>query len=167
METLKTNLSPFRLFCKPWMISKIDSIFSWAIFSVIPFLQCIVEWASTNITFNNYGHIMSCCWGNTIPRKPFSYEVVLQMINSTARKGETPSTSACGACKINRKKCSEKCVLAPYFLLDDPQKFMLVHTVFGNGHVIKLLRVSSFPCSIALAELGIVEMQTSVVMRWI
>lgn len=51
-----------------------------------------------------------------------------------------PSTSPCAGCKIQRKKCSHNCVLAPYFPQDNPQKFLLVHRVFGNGHVVKLLQ---------------------------
>jgi len=31
-------------------------------------------------------------------------------------------------------------VLAPYFPQDKPHKFLLVHKVFGNGHVVKLLQ---------------------------
>eukprot|EP00253_Pinus_taeda_P003726 PITA_03726 len=50
------------------------------------------------------------------------------------------STSPCASCKIQRKKCSQNCVLAPYFPQDNTEKFLLVHRVFGNGHVIKLLQ---------------------------
>jgi hypothetical protein len=35
--------------------------------------------------------------------------------------------------------------------------------VFGKGHVIKLLRVSSITCSVGLVEPGIAEEQISVV----
>eukprot|EP00253_Pinus_taeda_P001105 PITA_01105 len=58
----------------------------------------------------------------------------------TAPKPKTSSTSTCAACKIQKKKCSQKCVLAPYFPQSNPHKFMLVHKVFGNGHVVKLLQ---------------------------
>eukprot|EP00253_Pinus_taeda_P002963 PITA_02963 len=59
---------------------------------------------------------------------------------SAKSKAETWSTSPCAACKIQRKTCSQNCVLAPYFPKDNPHKFLLVHRVFGNGHVIKLLQ---------------------------
>lgn len=48
--------------------------------------------------------------------------------------------SACAACKFQKKKCSEKCLLAPYFPHNDPDRFLLIHRVFGYGHVVKLLK---------------------------
>eukprot|EP00253_Pinus_taeda_P009112 PITA_09112 len=63
-----------------------------------------------------------------------------EMIIDTVCKQEQAPSSSCAACKIQRKKCTEKCVLAPYFPQDEAKKFMLVHGVFGNGHVIKLLQ---------------------------
>eukprot|EP00253_Pinus_taeda_P007854 PITA_07854 len=54
--------------------------------------------------------------------------------------GCNQNTSACSGCRTQRKKCSDKCVLPPYFPQSEPQKFMLVHTVFGNGRVVKLLQ---------------------------
>nr|ABR17919.1 unknown [Picea sitchensis] len=59
---------------------------------------------------------------------------------SAKSKPETWSTSPCAGCKIQRKKCSQNCVLAPYFPQGKPHKFLLVHKVFGNGHVVKLLQ---------------------------
>jgi len=70
----------------------------------------------------------------------FCIELFLQMSEATAFKSQTWSTSPCAGCKIQRKKCSEKCVLAPYFPQNNPEKFLLVHRIFGNGHVIKLLQ---------------------------
>eukprot|EP00253_Pinus_taeda_P004310 PITA_04310 len=64
----------------------------------------------------------------------------MQMSEATDFKSRTSFTSACAGCKIQRKKCSENCVLAPYFPQNNPQKFLLVHKVFGNGHVVKLLQ---------------------------
>eukprot|EP00253_Pinus_taeda_P015334 PITA_15334 len=46
----------------------------------------------------------------------------------------------CAAYKIQKKKCSEECTLAPYFPPDSTDEFLLLHRVFGNGHVIKLLK---------------------------
>lgn len=49
------------------------------------------------------------------------------------------SNSPCAACKIRRQKCTQECVLAPYFPPDQPQKFVNVHKVFGASNVTKLL----------------------------
>eukprot|EP01018_Ginkgo_biloba_P032486 Gb_09463 [translate_table: standard] len=46
----------------------------------------------------------------------------------------------CAACKLQRRKCSEKCFLAPYFPPEDPNKFAIVHSVFGTSNLIKLLK---------------------------
>ncbi|KAK8940356.1 LOB domain-containing protein 6 [Platanthera guangdongensis] len=50
------------------------------------------------------------------------------------------SPSPCAACKFLRRKCHPECVFAPYFLADQPQKFISVHRVFGASNVTKLLR---------------------------
>ncbi|OMO51103.1 hypothetical protein COLO4_37818 [Corchorus olitorius] len=47
--------------------------------------------------------------------------------------------SPCAACKILRQKCTQECVLAPYFPPDNPQKFATVHKVFGKSNVAKIL----------------------------
>ncbi|GLJ33755.1 hypothetical protein SUGI_0678490 [Cryptomeria japonica] len=47
----------------------------------------------------------------------------------------------CGACRAQRKKCSEGCLLAPHFPPDDPVKFAIVHKVFGTRNIIKLLQL--------------------------
>eukprot|EP01018_Ginkgo_biloba_P024357 Gb_16914 [translate_table: standard] len=49
-------------------------------------------------------------------------------------------TSACAACKFQRKKCSENCVLAPYFPSDDLHKFATAHRIFGTNNIIKTLQ---------------------------
>ncbi|XP_022157927.1 LOB domain-containing protein 11-like [Momordica charantia] len=48
--------------------------------------------------------------------------------------------SPCAACKILRRRCAEKCVLAPYFPPSDPFKFTIAHRVFGASNIIKLLQ---------------------------
>ncbi|CAK9327113.1 unnamed protein product [Citrullus colocynthis] len=48
--------------------------------------------------------------------------------------------SPCAACKILRRRCAEKCVLAPYFPPSDPLKFTIAHRVFGASNIIKLLQ---------------------------
>lgn len=37
----------------------------------------------------------------------------------------------CAACKILRRRCAEKFVLAPYFPRNEPLKFTVAHKVFG------------------------------------
>ena len=49
--------------------------------------------------------------------------------------------SPCAACKILRRRCAEKCVLAPYFPPTEPTKFTIAHRVFGASNIIKLLQV--------------------------
>ncbi|KAJ6678462.1 LOB DOMAIN-CONTAINING PROTEIN 4-RELATED [Salix viminalis] len=49
------------------------------------------------------------------------------------------SISPCASCKFLRRKCTQECVLAPYFPPDQPQKFAIVHKVFGQSNVAKLL----------------------------
>ncbi|KAF7829905.1 LOB domain-containing protein 36-like [Senna tora] len=51
----------------------------------------------------------------------------------------SPSNSPCAACKIQRRKCTQDCVFAPYFPPDNPQRFSYVHQVFGASNVAKIL----------------------------
>lgn len=46
----------------------------------------------------------------------------------------------CAACRTLRRRCGEKCVLAPYFPPNDPQKFATVHRVFGASNIIRILQ---------------------------
>ncbi|CBI16264.3 hypothetical protein VitviT2T_008012 [Vitis vinifera] len=48
--------------------------------------------------------------------------------------------SPCAACKILRRRCADKCVLAPYFPPTDPAKFTTAHRVFGASNIIKFLQ---------------------------
>ncbi|KAM5556110.1 LOB domain-containing protein 1-like [Rosa sericea] len=48
--------------------------------------------------------------------------------------------SPCAACKILRRRCVERCVLAPYFPPSDPIKFTIAHRVFGASNIIKFLQ---------------------------
>ncbi|XP_050368390.1 LOB domain-containing protein 1-like [Argentina anserina] len=48
--------------------------------------------------------------------------------------------SPCAACKILRRRCAEKCVLAPYFPPSEPTKFTIAHRVFGASNIIKFLQ---------------------------
>ncbi|CAN6816125.1 unnamed protein product [Brassica oleracea] len=53
---------------------------------------------------------------------------------------QTVVLSPCAACKILRRRCAEKCVLAPYFPPTDPAKFIIAHRVFGASNIIKFLQ---------------------------
>ncbi|XP_057526574.1 LOB domain-containing protein 1-like [Amaranthus tricolor] len=48
--------------------------------------------------------------------------------------------SPCAACKILRRRCAGKCVLAPYFPPTEPLKFTIAHRVFGASNIIKFLQ---------------------------
>ncbi|KAJ6825155.1 LOB domain-containing protein 1 [Iris pallida] len=48
--------------------------------------------------------------------------------------------SPCAACKILRRRCVDKCVLAPYFPPNEPLKFTTAHRVFGASNIIKFLQ---------------------------
>ncbi|KAF8026876.1 hypothetical protein BT93_F3387 [Corymbia citriodora subsp. variegata] len=48
--------------------------------------------------------------------------------------------SPCAACKLLRRRCARDCVFAPYFPADQPQKFAIVHKVFGASNVNKMLQ---------------------------
>lgn len=50
-------------------------------------------------------------------------------------------SSPCASCKLLRRRCAKDCVFAPYFPSDDPQKFAMVHKVFGASNVSKMLQV--------------------------
>ncbi|KAE8714809.1 LOB domain-containing protein 1 [Hibiscus syriacus] len=73
-----------------------------------------------------------------------------------------PSTvvlSPCAACKILRRRCVEKCVLAPYFPPTEPYKFTIAHRVFGASNIIKSLQASArirdpvYGCAGAICQL--------------
>ncbi|XP_028784491.1 LOB domain-containing protein 12-like [Neltuma alba] len=49
-------------------------------------------------------------------------------------------TSPCASCKLLRRRCAKDCIFAPYFPSDDPQKFAIVHKVFGASNVGKMLQ---------------------------
>ncbi|KAK6122016.1 hypothetical protein DH2020_044245 [Rehmannia glutinosa] len=49
-------------------------------------------------------------------------------------------SSPCASCKLLRRCCAKDCVFAPYFPADDPHKFAVVHKVFGDSNVSKMLQ---------------------------
>ncbi|XP_057441762.1 LOB domain-containing protein 12-like [Lotus japonicus] len=48
--------------------------------------------------------------------------------------------SPCASCKLLRRRCTKDCTFAPYFPADEPQKFAIVHKVFGASNVSKMLQ---------------------------
>ncbi|XP_073124053.1 LOB domain-containing protein 1-like [Henckelia pumila] len=64
----------------------------------------------------------------------------LSPASSTSSPPPTIILSPCAACKILRRRCAEKCVLAPYFPPSEPLKFTIAHRVFGASNIIKLLQ---------------------------
>ncbi|KAL8129860.1 hypothetical protein V2J09_019015 [Rumex salicifolius] len=49
-------------------------------------------------------------------------------------------SSPCASCKLLRRRCTKDCVFAPYFPSDDPQRFAIVHKVFGASNISKMLQ---------------------------
>ncbi|XP_028767601.1 LOB domain-containing protein 25-like [Neltuma alba] len=47
----------------------------------------------------------------------------------------------CAACRMLRRRCDAKCLLAPYFPADQLDKFAVVHRVFGASNVIKMIQM--------------------------
>ncbi|XP_040993597.1 LOB domain-containing protein 1-like [Juglans microcarpa x Juglans regia] len=91
---------------------------------------------------------MECSDMNTIMTTPSS---TLQLSRSSSSSSSPPSSpsptptppvvvSPCAACKILRRRCAERCVLAPYFPPTEPAKFTIAHRVFGASNIIKFLQ---------------------------
>ncbi|XP_042035229.1 LOB domain-containing protein 1-like [Salvia splendens] len=60
--------------------------------------------------------------------------------SSSPPSSPPPILTPCAACKILRRRCVDKCVLAPYFPPTHPLKFTIAHRVFGASNIIKLLQ---------------------------
>ncbi|XP_014497455.1 LOB domain-containing protein 1-like [Vigna radiata var. radiata] len=74
---------------------------------------------------------------NTLTSSPtFSHSSNTLSSSSPPQVVMTP----CAACKILRRRCAEKCVLAPYFPPTEPAKFTIAHRVFGASNIIKFLQ---------------------------
>ncbi|KAH0661374.1 hypothetical protein KY284_026305 [Solanum tuberosum] len=80
----------------------------------------------------------------TITSSPPSSRSVSPSSSSPPNSPPSPQVavvvSPCAACKILRRRCAEKCVLAPYFPPNDPIKFTTAHRVFGASNIIKFLQ---------------------------
>ncbi|XP_020577312.1 LOB domain-containing protein 35-like [Phalaenopsis equestris] len=52
----------------------------------------------------------------------------------------SPSSSACAACKYQRRKCSPDCTLAPFFPAEKHLQFINAHRLFGVSNILKILK---------------------------
>ncbi|KAF8084297.1 hypothetical protein N665_0726s0020 [Sinapis alba] len=50
------------------------------------------------------------------------------------------SATACAACKYQRKKCTENCILARYFPQEKQNLFLNAHKVFGVSNITKFIK---------------------------
>ncbi|XP_026453125.1 LOB domain-containing protein 2-like [Papaver somniferum] len=55
-------------------------------------------------------------------------------------KANNNPRQACAACKHQRKKCSQNCILSPFFPPEKKEKFQAVHKLFGVSNISKLLK---------------------------
>ena len=53
----------------------------------------------------------------------------------------------CAACKILRRRCTDKGMLAPYFPPTETLKFIIAHKVFGASNIVKSLQVIPYTIS--------------------
>ncbi|KAF2928907.1 LOB domain-containing protein 1 [Oryza sativa Japonica Group] len=78
----------------------------------------------------------TACTVATAPPSPTPTSPPPQLAATTT----TVVLSPCAACKILRRRCVDRCVLAPYFPPTEPHKFTTAHRVFGASNIIKLLQ---------------------------
>ncbi|KAF8403532.1 hypothetical protein HHK36_011636 [Tetracentron sinense] len=88
---------------------------------------------------------------NNVLHVPSIDSNLLSSLNTTTKTTNTTSyllsfsppppavISPCVACKFLRRRCVEKCVLAPYFPPTEPLKFKIAHKVYGASSIIKFL----------------------------
>ncbi|KAH0468561.1 hypothetical protein IEQ34_003594 [Dendrobium chrysotoxum] len=50
------------------------------------------------------------------------------------------ASSACAACKYQRRRCTPDCTLAPHFPANNPRQFLNVHRLFGVSNILKILK---------------------------
>ncbi|KAF5740829.1 putative LOB domain-containing protein [Tripterygium wilfordii] len=46
----------------------------------------------------------------------------------------------CAACKYLRRRCPSDCIFSPYFPSNDPQRFAILHKIYGASNVGKMLQ---------------------------
>lgn len=82
-----------------------------------------------------------CCPSVVSPTLPAASSPPLPAASSPPRPPLSANLSPCAACKTLRRRCAERCVLAPYFPPTEPLKFAVAHRVFGASNIVKLLQV--------------------------
>ncbi|XP_022923144.1 LOB domain-containing protein 24-like [Cucurbita moschata] len=45
----------------------------------------------------------------------------------------------CAACKYLRRRCASDCIFSPFFPSNNPQRFAIVHRIYGASNVAKFL----------------------------
>lgn len=89
---------------------------------------------------NNTAATTASLQSNMSVTKPLLYSTTSSSSDNILPPVAAAIMSPCAACKILRRRCVEKCVLAPYFPPTDPVKFTIAHRVFGASNIIKLLQ---------------------------
>ncbi|XP_038715120.1 LOB domain-containing protein 24-like [Tripterygium wilfordii] len=51
----------------------------------------------------------------------------------------------CAACKYLRRRCPSDCIFSPYFPSNDPQRFAILHKIYGASNVGKMLQGVQYP----------------------
>ncbi|XP_068339519.1 LOB domain-containing protein 1-like [Pyrus communis] len=93
-------------------------------------MECSTETMNTNYTTTS----------STMSQSPPSSSSPSSPPTPTPTPSPPVVISPCAACKILRRRCADKCVLAPYFPPSDPVKFTIAHRVFGASNIIKFLQ---------------------------
>ncbi|KAK1409546.1 hypothetical protein QVD17_36072 [Tagetes erecta] len=96
-----------------------------------------MEYSGDITSFSNSQSPKSCNNTSSFQHSPTS---VLNHPPPSSSPPHPVVLSPCAACKILRRRCVEKCVLAPYFPPTEPLKFTIAHRVFGASNIIKLLQ---------------------------
>ncbi|GJM96863.1 hypothetical protein PR202_ga13735 [Eleusine coracana subsp. coracana] len=61
-------------------------------------------------------------------------------MNANTEAGAGNPGRRCAACKNQRRKCSQDCILAPYFPATDPQRYACVQRIFGASNIARVLQ---------------------------
>ncbi|KAI4374641.1 hypothetical protein MLD38_012613 [Melastoma candidum] len=61
--------------------------------------------------------------------------------SSSSGQSKQGAAPPCAACKLLRRRCAGGCIFSPHFPSDQPQKFAIVHKVFGASNVSKMLQL--------------------------
>ncbi|KAJ3669066.1 hypothetical protein LUZ60_011016 [Juncus effusus] len=57
----------------------------------------------------------------------------------SSSSGALNTLTPCAACKLLKRRCSHNCPFFPYFSPLEPEKFAVVHKIFGASNISKLL----------------------------